>query len=239
LRLLLHLTCGDFRFKLLDEKRGLVLCDQIIEDYEINKIVDCTTYSSLYRPIFTTEDGIEQALFEFSNRLGAFITYTLIQAMNPENNKMSLSGRGQDEIVKKWAQNSISRILPFLVKNFNEFVYIAIGQYPHGYDEQVKFMDKSPRFVLDRPTISKMLTAFERLYPRLGYEFDKMIMNLPVALENHKKFIEEMREKWKRQLSCEHVYKQPDMTLYGYYGKQCSKCHYIKRVKNPNPPKKK
>lgn len=229
----------DFRFKLLDEKKGLVLCDQIIEDYEINRVVDCTTYSSLYKPMFTTEDEIEQTLFEFSNRVGAFITYALIQAMNPENNKMLLSTRGQDEIVKKWAQNSISRILPFLVKNFNDFVYIAIGQYPRGYDEQVKFMDKSPRFVLDGSTISKLLTAFRRLYPRLGYEFDKMIMNLPEALDNYKKFIEEMREKRKQQQSCEHVYKEPaTMTLYGYYGKQCSKCHYIKRVKNPDPPQK-
>jgi hypothetical protein len=189
---------------------------------------------SLYKPMFTTEDEIERALFEFSNRVGAFITYALIQAMNPENNKMSLSTRGQDEIVKKWAQNSISRILPFLVKNFNDFVYRAIGQYTHGYDEQVRFMDKSPRFVLDESTISRLLTASGRLYPRLGYEFDKMIMNLPEALENYKRFIEDMREKRKQQQSCEHVYKEPEMTLYGYYGKQCAKCHYIKRVKNLN-----
>jgi hypothetical protein len=229
----------DFRFKLLDEKKGLVLCNQIIEDYEINKVVDCTTYTSLYKPLFTAEDEIEWTLFEFSNRVGAFITYALIQAMNPENNKMTLSTRGQDEIVMKWAQNSVSRILPFLVKNFNDFVYMATGQYPHGYEEHVKFMDKSPRFVLDNPTIRRLLTAFDRLYPRLGYEFSKMMMNLPEALENYKKFIEEMREKRKRQQSCEHVYdREPAMTLYGYYGKQCSKCHYIKRVKNPNPPQK-
>jgi hypothetical protein len=156
--------------------------------------------------------------------------------MNPDNNKMSLSTRGQDEIVKKWAQNSISRILPFLVKDFNDHVYRAIGQYPRSYDEQVKFMDKSPRFVLDRSTISRLLTAFGRLYPRLGYEFGKRIMELPEASQNYKRYIEEMHEKWKQQQSCEHVYKEPPtMTLYGYYGKQCYKCHYIKKVKNPNP----
>jgi hypothetical protein len=67
-----------------------------------------------------------------------------------------------------------------------------------------------------------------------------MMMKLPEALENYKKFIEEMREKRKQQQSCEHVYdKEPaTMTLYGYYGKQCSKCHYIKRVKNPNAAQK-
>ena len=229
----------DFRFKLLDEKKDLVLCNQIIEDFVLNKIVDCTTYTTLYRPMFTTEDKVERTLFEFSNRVGAFITYTLIQAMSPENNKMSLSTRGQDEIVKKWVQNSISRILPFLAKNFNEFVFRAIDQYPHGYDEYVTFMEKSPKFVLDESTINRLSIAFGRLYPRLGYEFDKMIMNLPAALENYKRFIEDMREKRKWQQICEHVYKEPaTMTLYGYYGKQCSKCHYIKRVKNPNSSQK-
>jgi hypothetical protein len=189
--------------------------------------------------MFTSKYEVEETLFEFSNRVGAFITYALIQAMNPDNNKMSLSARVQDEIVKKWAQNSISRILPFLVKDFNDFAYRAIGQYPRGYDEQVKFMKKSPRFVLDKSIISRLLTAFRRLYPRLGYEFDKMIMKLPDASQKHKIYMEELRKKWKQQEICEHVYKEPPaMTLYGYYGKQCSKCHYIKRVKNPNPPEK-
>ena len=96
---------------------------QIITDFVLKNDVDCTSYTSLYKPMFTNKDEIEHALFEFSNRVGAFITYALIQAMNPDNNKMSLSTKGQDEIVKKWAQNSISRILPFLVKNFNDFVY--------------------------------------------------------------------------------------------------------------------
>ena len=226
----------DFRFRLLDKKQDLVLCNQIITDFELKKEIDCTSYTDLYKPMFTPEDEVERALFEFSNRIGAFITYALIQAMNPDNNKTSLSTRGQDEIVKKWAQNSISRILPFLVKNFNDFAYRAIDQYPHGYEEQVKFMEKSPRFILDKLIISRLLTAFGKLYPRLSYEFDKMVMNLPKASENYKRYMEEMHEKWKRQQSCEHVYNgPPTMTLYGYYGKQCFKCHYIKRVKNPNP----
>jgi hypothetical protein len=229
----------DFRFRLLDKQQDLALYNQIITDVEQEKQIDCTTCTSLYKPMFTSEDGIERALFEFSNRIGAFILYALIQAMNPDNNKMSLSARGQDEIVKKWAENSISCILPFLVKDFNDFVYWAIGQYPRGTDERVKFMNKSPRFVLDKSIISRLLTAFGRLYPRLRYEFDKMITELPEASENYKIYMEELHKKWKQQEICEHVYKKPPtMRLYGYYGKQCSKCEYIKKVKNPNPPQK-
>ena len=151
-----------------------------------------------------------------------------------------MSTRVQDEIVKKWAQNSISRILPFLVKYFNDFAYRAIDQHPRGYDEQVKFINKSPRFILDKSIINRLLTAFGRLYPRLGYEFDKMIMKLPDASQKHKIYMEELRKKWKQQEICDHVYKEPPtMTLYGYYGKQCSKCHYIRRVKTPSSSQKK
>jgi hypothetical protein len=225
---------GDhFRSRLLDNKEDLVLCNKIIRDFRLNKEIDCTTYITLYEPKFANGKEIERALFEFSNRIGAFITYALIQTMNPDNNKMSLSAREQDEIVKKWAQNSISRILPFLVRNFNDLVYRAKGQYPSSYDEQVKFMDKRPKFVLVKPAIDQLLSAFRRLYPRLGYEFDKMILELPESSEYYKMSIEAMREKRKQQQSCEHVYIEPPTITSFWYSKQCYKCQYIKKVKNP------
>jgi hypothetical protein len=224
----------DFRFRLLDKKQDLVLCNQIIVDSDLKKQIDCASYTSLYKPMFTRKHKLEHTIFEFSNRIGAFITYALIQAMNPDNNKTSLSTKGQDEIVKKWAQNSISNVLPFLVKDFNDVVYRAIDQYPHDYEEQVEFKDKRPRLVLDKSTIRRLLTVFGRLYPRISYEFGKMIMKLPEASENYKRYMEEMREMWKQQQSCEHIYKEPPTITFGYYGKQCYKCHYIKKVKNPN-----
>ena len=232
--LILNATLFGDRFKsrLLGDKEDLVLCNTIITDFKLNKEIDCSTYTTLYEPKFTHKKEMERGLFEFSNRIGAFITYALIQAMNPDNNKMSLSAREQDEIVKGWAHNSISRILPFLVKNFNDFVYRAKDQYPSSYDEQVKFMNKRPKFVLAKPATDELLTAFRRLYPRLGYEFDKMIMELPEVSKYYKTSIKAMRERRKLQQSCEHVYKESAMTLFGY-SKQCYKCHYITKVKNP------
>jgi hypothetical protein len=67
-------------------------------------------------------------------------------------------------------------------KDFNDVVYRAIDQYPRGYEEQVKFMDRRPRFVLDKSIVSRLLAAFGRLYPRLSYEFDKMIVGLAESL---------------------------------------------------------
>jgi predicted transcriptional regulator len=228
---------GDkFRFTLLGKKENLVLCNQIITDFVLKKQIDCTTYTRLYKPMFTNKDSLEHALFEFSNRVGAFIIYALIQAMNPNNNKMSLSTKAQDEIVKKWADNCISAILPFLLNSFNNFVYMAIHQYPSDPDKEDNgFIHKSPKLVLKESTITEQLTAFRRLYPRLDYELNEMIVEMPKALENHKEYVKELRKRQKRQQSCEHVYeKPPTMTVYGYYGKQCSKCLYIKRVKDPD-----
>ena len=47
-------------------------------------------------------------------------------------------------------------------------------------------MNKRPKFVLAKPATDELLTAFRRLYPRLGYEFDKMIMELPEGIKYYK-----------------------------------------------------
>ena len=41
-----------------------------------------------------------------------------------------------------------------------------------------------------------------------------------------------MHEKSKKQELCKHEYNMPVMTIHGYCGKQCNKCHYIARVKD-------
>lgn len=40
-------------------------------------------------------------LFEFSNRIGAFATYVLIQAMNPNNNNLE-NKKEQEALVQEW-----------------------------------------------------------------------------------------------------------------------------------------
>lgn len=85
--------------------------------------------------------------------------------------------------------------------------------------------------MLDKATTNRFLTAFRRLYPRLGYEFDKRIEQLPQALLSYRRYMEDMHKKWKEQECCQHEYNKPEITLLGY-GKQCYKCNYIRIVKN-------
>ena len=105
----------------------------------------------------------------------------------------------------------------------------ATGRYPKGYDEQIQFVKKSPKYVLDGPTTIRLLAAFRRLYPRLGYEFDKRIAKLPHALERHRRYMDELHKKWKKQESCQHEYNKSN-------ARQCYKCNYIRKVKSRSQP---
>jgi hypothetical protein len=51
-------------------------------------LVDFTGYTKYYEPKFTEEDRLERMLFESSNRIGALITYAIIQAMNMASDEM-------------------------------------------------------------------------------------------------------------------------------------------------------
>jgi len=155
--------------------------------------------------------------------------------MNPSNNdQSSLSTIEQDELAKKWTYTSISQILPFLVWYFKDLVHRIMGHYSKDYNGRIEYMKKNSQYVFDKQTLELLLRAFRGLYPRLSYEFDKMIKEEPYKIEYYKKHTEYLHEKSKRQETCEHEYKQPAMTIYGYYGKLCSKCDHIKRVKMPD-----
>jgi hypothetical protein len=47
--------------------------------------IDYTTYSKYFQPKFSKESKLEEALFEFSNQIGAYITYLFILLSDPKN----------------------------------------------------------------------------------------------------------------------------------------------------------
>lgn len=65
----------------------------------------------------------------------------------------------------------------------------------------------------------------------MSYEFEKINERLSDELVSFKKHLEYLQKKWKQQEVCKHEYNVPAMTIHGYCGKQCNKCHYIARVK--------
>ena len=73
--------------------------------------------------------------------------------------------------------------------------------------------------------------AFGNIYPMLAYELSKLIDGLPRYTELFKQNLEEMREKWRLQDKCQHVFCRPTNTIEGY-GRQCKKCHYVESLKS-------
>jgi hypothetical protein len=136
-----------------------------------------------------------------------------------------------DGIVEAWVKKAIEPVMPFLVSQFRDSVYKGMDMYPFGYEAGVKYMKQSPKFVLQEKIVNQLLKAFNNLYPLVGQLFKDFIKDLPRRLELHKEELEHMYQRWEEQQACQHNYGKPTMTLYGYYGKQCSKCHYIKKVK--------
>jgi hypothetical protein len=276
-----YLFTESFRFGFLKVKRKLVLTNEL----------DFTKYKKYYLPQFTEESSAEKNLFEFSNRIGAFITRLLIEALNQGNYEPTITDlKEQKVLAKEYINKAISKLIPYLVPAFKELIervimvkefyetktenfyvwncsecsFYAENPDRNGLEEHSKNHQEKTGHVkgklLEQPIPVQMLLpkekyannklpydsriteqlvlAFGNIYPLLGYEFNKIIENMPFNKESYRKFTETLYNKWKQQENCKHNFREPVMTLYGYYGKQCSICYLIKRVK-PSQVKKK
>jgi hypothetical protein len=61
-----------------------------------------TGYKHYFEPKFSEKDELERCVFEFSNKIGAFITFVLMHAMNPDNKKIINSKENieKDELIR-------------------------------------------------------------------------------------------------------------------------------------------
>lgn len=211
----------NFIWNLLRKKRYLVTNEERSEVTD-NTVpgwycLNFTGYKCYFEPRFREEDRLEHSIFEFSNQIGAFITFILIQATNPENNHLITSKERveKDELIQDWIKSVVSSIIPHLVGEFRDSVYDAIGKY-QGYYEYKKLMKRKSRYSLSRFDNAEAEKAFTRIYPLLGYELKKMITDLPGERKSFEGIIEKIEEKWEKQESCEHEFGQPTYTLLGY-----------------------
>lgn len=104
-----------------------------------------------------------------------------------------------------------------------------MGKYQQYY-EKSRLMKRKSKYSLSRLDSADAQKTFTRVYPLLDYELKKMITDLPNERESFIDATEKMEEKWKKQEDCKHEFGQPTYTLTGY-GRQCSKCYYIEKVK--------
>ena len=172
-------------------------------------------------------DDIEKFLFEFSNRVGALIVYTILTSMHPDNElfkKVSVNKR--DKIVTEWINNSISSIVLDMIKRyFNEEAYKSLKKYPIGYEEKLKFMNKKSAYTFEKQNAKLLMDGFSRLYPSVFERLEDIRMNLVNAILSNQIFEKEVLEKWN---NCNHEFVgEPKDTLYGY-GQICKKCNLFR-----------
>ena len=196
---------------------------------------------------FVEKDNLEKMLFEFSNRIGSFITYLMIYAMNSDNynksnNNELLSGKTNDEISKEVIKKGILSILPFLLEFFKDMYDKRTGKYPYFKDIEIQkeYFRKSPKYIIqENKSIISLLNAFKKLYPLMSYGFEKImpeqnrylfkdfLSEEPSGIEGYKKYMKDFYELLRKQETCKHDYEKKSKT--SHY--QCKLCKYIKPSK--------
>jgi Winged helix-turn-helix DNA-binding len=220
----------DFDFNLLKKDEDLVLTDKISVAPEYR---DFTGYRRYYEPKFAKMDKVERLLFEISNRIGAYITFVLIQAMNPNNYDSTIPSDESDEAAEEWVRTAVSQILsPRLLNYFKDAIYKATNRYPIGFKAQTEYFKQCPRFRLDRNLLDQVLPAFKDIYPLLGLELEEITNTLPRALDIHKQNLDESRKISRQQKTCDHDWIKKEVEIgKSRYFKYCVKCNKKQQVK--------
>lgn len=109
--------------------------------------------------LFGNDEVDELALFEFSNRIGAFVTYNLLQAIKPERetnttltSKVTKSNEGTDDMAFQWMENVIK---PGII--LHEFCNMAI------IERGISFEGES--YIINKKTWEKLVNSFKKIYP--------------------------------------------------------------------------
>jgi hypothetical protein len=241
---------GESFIPVLDKTESLVLNDKknstmfdfetLIPDelYQQNRIYksknyDFTAYRSLYEPKFTERDSLEQLLFEFSNRIGAFATYLLVYCMNPDNYQDSLSLEGNDEYM--------SRSFEYGMKNANyQFMKVFAAKLRNLKDGE-KIGYRGSNVLVNKNTFEEIMAAFVRIYPLMTFEFEQISDrrdHFREALDGwvpskedynikRKTFLNRLDE----QRKCNHEFGHPKKSLLvDRYVQKCSKCGKIVNI---------
>lgn len=203
---------------------------------------------------FTVSSELERFLFEFSNRVGGYITYALIHAMNPAN---KIAGDTKDDVekdfnVQSWIGDVMSMIqeylLPIFKKTASNF-FVRVNNWSEDEDEAeniAKCFDswfnynmRRPFYTLNEKIVNELTLAFSKLYPSLNYKLDKNRLELPKLVDQEVDRLMFNAEKSKQQEACKHNYKR--ITNERLLRKQdhniqhCTKCHKTKRIRPDQP----
>ncbi len=141
-----------------------------------------------------TEDEklLDLTLFDFSNKIGAIITYLLIQSMNPEN-KITGNATNDDEKdlnVERWINDAISSLGYVLLPFFKEQIRVPlimsslhdnlVDNHDSSIEEKagLEFLANirdRPEYMMKQKLISELMGSFSNSYPNIARELKKLI----------------------------------------------------------------
>jgi predicted transcriptional regulator len=243
-------------FPATKKHRGTVLTADLFGKAATGLILANTDFpvdSPFFRNInIVTDKPLEYALVMFSTKLGAIITYLLIQSMNPSNEIFgdTKDNEEKDLNVERWIDDAISSSRPFLLPIFKEFVRPFFMSFNGDFINRdgsvdfdrvglhvLKYVYDRPFYTLDKKFISELMAALSKSYPNITSELEKIRSRLPSVVAKEVSHWEYIANRTKQQKICTHDYKIPsNKSLSDKYDSNilhCSKCHKTKYKKSP------
>jgi|GEM_PF-3310694 len=193
-------------------------------------------------------DSLENALFKFSNGVGAIITYLLIQAMNLSNDipgRDAINPEEQDINVNRWVSDGISTLGTHLLALFKQYIagdlVGSCGNYvdkdgtidfKRSREDLMRHMYRRPLFTLDEKSINCLVNGFCGIYPGIGVHLEKIRSYLPSIVNREESRYQYHRIRSKQQKICNHKYKliEHTTTFNGHSLSHCTKCHKTKSL---------
>jgi hypothetical protein len=148
---------GESSRRLLRDRRDLILTNEVKTGFQrfddpysrSGKDKDTelrhykfTKYKDFFLPKFNDRTLTEKNLFEFSNRIGAFIIRALIEAMNEENYSNKITDLvGEHAMSQEYVNNAMSRFIPHLIPAFKDLIENNTPSLTHEFyeDKEVTF----------------------------------------------------------------------------------------------------
>jgi hypothetical protein len=212
--------------------------DEILanEDFDLN--------SPFFRNMDTTNLP-EYALFLFSNKIGAVMTYLLIQSMSESNRIVTepRNNHGSELDADRWMNDAIWPLVHFLLPSFRDVVISLVPQFKISMDDLIGIFDRP--YALRESFISELLDSFCRSYPAIRAKLEHIKSRLPREVDRQIAHWEYVAYSSKQQKICKHEFKPPsnqrlvalinnnirrsNNSNSGYNGiLHCNKCHMIK-----------
>jgi DNA-binding MarR family transcriptional regulator len=232
--------------------RGISITAEIFSEAAAARILaneDFPINSPYFESRIIDNYPLDNALFTFSNGVGAIITYLIIQSMDRSNEipgRDSKNAEEQDINVKRWFNDGFSTLGTHLLALFKEYMGGEIDLSCNNYVKEDGTFDRDrvfaeywryghtpPLFTLDEKSIKSLVTSFRRTYPSIGVHLEKIRSKLPSIVNLITARDEYRRIRDKQQKICDHKFRLLEniTTLNGDKLFRCNKCHKTKSRK--------